>query len=478
MTAARPRKSFYKRHESFILGGSAVMATLAIWQALWSAGKISPLFMSGPSAIWKRFHDDLLHGNLLSDLAYSGKNFAIGFVLAVVLGVVLGVIVGWYKRVEMLASPFINALYATPRVAMIPLIIIWFGIGIWSKVFIVFITAVFPVLINTIGGIRAIDRDLLRAARAFCASDRQIFTTVAIPGAVPFILTGIRQGVALGLIGVVVGEMFGGSQGIGFMVAYGGQTFATDTLFVGVLIIAFAGIVLTSAAEQLEKRFSRWRPERWMERMTRLGNPDSCAVSDALDKLGLKGAVTGIHRFATERRIAGRVLTVKLDRAEGRSNTRHLCTTAIDSAEPGDIIVVEQRTGIDAASWGGNLAIGAKMRGVAGVIVEGPARDIDDCRKLDFPVFARSHTSRTARGRIVEVATNEPILVGDVEVDAGDYVVADGSGVVFVAQADIARVLETAEGIMTREEAMAQALRDGTPISQVMGANYETMLKK
>ena len=98
--------------------------------------------------------------------------------------------------------------------------------------------------------------------RAFCATDRQIFTTVAIPGAVPFILTGIRQGVALGLIGVVVGEMFGGSQGIGFMVAYGGQTFATDTLFVGVLIIALAGIIMSAAAEQLEKRFSRWRPER------------------------------------------------------------------------------------------------------------------------------------------------------------------------------------------------------------------------
>jgi ABC-type nitrate/sulfonate/bicarbonate transport system permease component len=162
----------------------------------------------------------------------------------------------------MLASPFINALYATPRVAMIPLIIIWFGIGIWSKVFIVFITAFFPILLNTVGGMRAIDRDLLRAARAFCASDRQIFMTVAIPGAVPFILTCIRQGVALGLIGVVVGEMFGGSQGIGFMVAYGGQTFATDTLFVGVLILAFAGIALTSLAEQLEKRFSRWRPER------------------------------------------------------------------------------------------------------------------------------------------------------------------------------------------------------------------------
>ena len=258
----RPRKSFYQKHEATILGWMAVVLAIAVWQALWSAGKISPLFMSGPSAIAKRFWEDLLHGNLLKDLAYSGKNFAIGFLLAAAAGIGMGVLIGWYKRVEMITGPFMSALYATPRVAMVPLIIIWFGIGMWSKVFIVFISAFFPILINTVGGIQAIDRDLLRAARAFCATDRQIFTTVAIPGAVPFILTGIRQGVALGLIGVVVGEMFGGSQGIGFMVAYGGQTFATDTLFVGVLIIAFAGIVLSAAAEQLEKRFSRWRPER------------------------------------------------------------------------------------------------------------------------------------------------------------------------------------------------------------------------
>ncbi len=212
--------------------------------------------------------------------------------------------------------------------------------------------------------------------------------------------------------------------------------------------------------------------------ISRLNKLDSCAVSDALDKLGLKGSVTGIHRFVTEQRIAGRVLTVKLDRAEGSTNTRHLCTAAIEAANPGDIIVVEQSTGLDAASWGGNLAIGAKMRGVAGVIVEGPARDIDDCRKLDFPVFARSHTARTARGRIVEVATGEPITVGDVTVTPGDYVIADGSAVVFIFQTEISRVLETAEAIVAREEAMAQALRDGTPISIVMGANYETMLKK
>lgn len=260
--ASRPRKSFYRKHESGILGGSAVFVTIAIWQAFWSAGMISPLFLSGPSAIALRFWDGLRHGTLLADLAYSGSNFAVGFVLALASGVLVGVFVGWYRRLEMLVGPFLSALYATPRIAMVPMIIIWFGIGMWSKVFIVFISAFFPILVNTVGGMKAIDRDLLRAARAFCASDRQIFMTVAIPGAVPFILTGVRQGVALGLIGVVVGEMFGGSQGIGFMISYGGTTFATDTLFVGVMVVAFAGILLSSAAEQLERRFSRWRPDR------------------------------------------------------------------------------------------------------------------------------------------------------------------------------------------------------------------------
>ena len=255
-------RSIYQKYEGLILGGAAVLVAIAVWQAIWSAGKISPLFFTGPSSIVTRFSEEWTHGRLRSDMAYSGTNFAIGVGLAIAAGVVLGVAIGWYRRLAMVFEPFVNALYATPRVALVPLILIWFGIGMWSKVFIVFINAFFPVLINTIGGIRATDADLLRAARAFCASDWQIFKTVAIPGAVPFILTGVRQSVALGLIGVVVGEMFGGSQGIGYMVNYGGQTFQTDTVFLGVTIIACAGIVLTSLAEQLERRFSRWRPER------------------------------------------------------------------------------------------------------------------------------------------------------------------------------------------------------------------------
>lgn len=214
------------------------------------------------------------------------------------------------------------------------------------------------------------------------------------------------------------------------------------------------------------------------ELVSRLSRLDTCAVSDALDKLGLAGAVTGIHRFSTDRRIAGRVQTVKLALAGGTSGPpRHLCTQAIERAAPGDLIVVEQRTGVDAAAWGGNLSLGAQVRGVAGVIVDGPVRDIDDSRRLDFPVFARDHTARTARGRIVEAATNEPITVADICVSPGDYAVADGSAVVFVARVEILRVVETAESIMQKEEAMAAAIREGRPISQVMGASYEHMLK-
>jgi regulator of RNase E activity RraA len=153
------------------------------------------------------------------------------------------------------------------------------------------------------------------------------------------------------------------------------------------------------------------------------------------------------------------VRTVKLAPAEGR--THSLCTTAIEAAEPGDIIVVEQRTGIDAACWGGNLTIAAQMRGLAGAIIEGPARDIDESRQLGFPVFARCLTGRAARGRIVEVATGEPIQVGEVTVNSGDYVIADASSVVFISSENIARVVEAAEAIWQRDLRIAEALREG-----------------
>jgi regulator of RNase E activity RraA len=215
--------------------------------------------------------------------------------------------------------------------------------------------------------------------------------------------------------------------------------------------------------------------------VTRLNRLDCCAVSDAMDKLGLKGSVSGLDQRASTRRIAGRIVTFKLVKAADAPATtgapRHLGTTAIEAAQPGDIIVVEQRTGMDAGSWGGILSLGAKVRKVAGVIVDGPVRDIDEARSYDFPVYCRTLTARTARGRVAEAFTNEPVTIGDVMANPGDYAIADARGVVIIAAADVECVLDAAEMISGREAAMAKALLAGTPISEVMGAGYEHMLR-
>jgi len=214
------------------------------------------------------------------------------------------------------------------------------------------------------------------------------------------------------------------------------------------------------------------------EAVERLARLDCCAVSDALDKLKLAGLVSGLPQLSGSGRVAGRVITMKLGTGEPPPGpTRHLGTTAIEAAKPGDVIVVEQKSGVEAGSWGGILTLGAKLRGVAGVVADGPVRDIDEAKGMGFPVFARACTARTARGRVVELATNAPVEIGDVVVSPGDYVIADGSGVAFIKPGDLARVLEAAESIAAREAAMAKALRAGRPITEVMGANYEHMLK-
>lgn len=215
------------------------------------------------------------------------------------------------------------------------------------------------------------------------------------------------------------------------------------------------------------------------ENVARLSKLDCCAVSDAMDKLGIKGVVSGLPQLSASRRIAGRAITVKLAAGNAPPGpARHLCTAAIELGGPGSVIVVEQRTGIEAGSWGGILTLGAKLRGVEGVVADGPVRDIDEARGHDFPVFARSCTARTARGRIHEAATNVPVSIGDTVVNPGDYIVADGSAVICIAAADIDRLLAAAEDIVAREAAMAKALHAGEPITQVMGASYEHMLKK
>ncbi len=213
-------------------------------------------------------------------------------------------------------------------------------------------------------------------------------------------------------------------------------------------------------------------------RVHRLRRLDCCAVSDALDKLGLPGAVTGLPQRSGAGRVAGRAITVKLGTgAPPPGPARHLGCTAIESAGPDDVIVVEQTSVAEAGCWGGLLSLGAKLRGVAGVVADGPVRDIDEAIGYDFPVFSRSLTAFTARGRVVEMGTNLPVQIGSAEVQAGDFVLADRSAVVFIAEGDIDRVLDAAEAIVAKEAAMAKAILAGTPIGDVMGGNYENMLK-
>ena len=213
----------------------------------------------------------------------------------------------------------------------------------------------------------------------------------------------------------------------------------------------------------------------YVQRLRRL---DGCAVSDALDKLKLPGVVTGLPQRSGPGRIAGRAVTMKVGPgAPPPGSPKHLGCTAIESSGRDDVIVVEQRSGVEAGCWGGLLTLGAKQRGVAGVVADGPLRDVDEAIAYEFPIFSRSLTAFTARGRVVELGTQVAVAIGNVTVQPGDYVLADRSAVIFIAQADIERVLEAAEAIVAKEAAMAKAILAGTPIGTVMGGDYEHMLQ-
>jgi 4-hydroxy-4-methyl-2-oxoglutarate aldolase len=210
-----------------------------------------------------------------------------------------------------------------------------------------------------------------------------------------------------------------------------------------------------------------------IERLRRL---DSCAVSDARDRLGLPdGTVTGIGNLTGPATIAGCVVTVQLGPPLATPSTRHLCTAAIEAAGDDDVVVIDHQGRTDCAAWGGNLSRAAARQQIAGTIVHGAVRDIDEARQLQFPVYATSSTPRTARGRTQEHSWNTTISFTGITVDPGDYVIADSTGIVFTRAADIDAVLDTAERIAAAEAAIAAAIDQGTPVSTAMGADYERM---
>lgn len=213
-----------------------------------------------------------------------------------------------------------------------------------------------------------------------------------------------------------------------------------------------------------------------MQYVERLAKLDTCAVSDALDALGLSPGLSGLPPQTVPRSIAGRCVTVQLEPFR-EAPTRHLCTAAVANAGAGDVIVVAAGGRLDAGGWGGVLSSGASFNGVEGVVLDGAVRDVDEAVALGFPVYARATTPVTARGRVVERDWNVDVEIAGVAVSPGDYVIADRTGVVFIAKQDIEAVLEKAEFLQAKEAAMVARIRAGESMPTVMGHDYETLLK-
>lgn len=228
------------------------------------------------------------------------------------------------------------------------------------------------------------------------------------------------------------------------------------------------------------------------EQVARLAGLDACAVSDALDALGLAGFAYGLHLVTTGGKVTGRVQTVDLRSVDGGADNRtsgpaasgsadgparHLCTAAVEAAAAGEVIAIGAGGRTDAAGWGGVLSLAAVARGVAGVVIDGACRDVDEAVEYGLPVYGKAGVPRTARGRLKEVAWNVPVELSGVTVRPGDAVLADGSGVVFVSADQAEPVLEKAEAIAAKERAMAARVRAGDPVSQVMAGDYENMLR-
>jgi regulator of RNase E activity RraA len=211
----------------------------------------------------------------------------------------------------------------------------------------------------------------------------------------------------------------------------------------------------------------------------RLRALDSCALSDALDALALSGVLAGIAPRWEGARVVGRVITMQLADGPARPDAPkvHLGAAAITASSPGDVIVVSNGGRVGMGSWGGLLSVAAMTAGVAGVVTDGACRDVDEARELKFPIFARAAVPVTARGRVHEVSSGEPIEIGGVTMQTGDYVLADGTGVVVVAADHLEDVLAKAEEITSREALMLTDIRAGKPVADVMGAQYEDMLR-
>ncbi len=240
-----------------LIRGSSVVAVILLWEFF--GRDVNPLFLSYPSAIARATVQLLAAGEFQRQALGSLQVYAIGLSAALALGIFLGLLMGRYRLAEYLLDPYVYALDATPRVALIPLLLLWFGLGPSARIAVVFLSGIFPVLMNTFSGVRTVSADLVEVGRAYGAREEKIFTKIIIPASLPFIMAGIRLAVGRALIGIITAEMFAAVTGLGALLIRYSSALATDKFFVPVIFLSLLGVALSRAVEALERKMAPWK---------------------------------------------------------------------------------------------------------------------------------------------------------------------------------------------------------------------------
>lgn len=255
-----PLSRWYRHNERALLGVSGLLSFVALWQIGSSAGWIDPFFFSTPTDVVAAAVREVQLGRFWEDVRYSLTEVTVGFIASLVLAVPLGITIGWYRRVSFTFDPWLNFLNAIPRPALIPLVVLWIGLGIEMKIVIVFLGGFFSIILPTVEGVRTVDQQLLDVAHSFRASRIRLFTSVVIPATVPFIATGVRLALGRLLIGVVVAELYAQNQGLGVFIDRAADTLQSDKMMFGILIFTLLGVITTESAGRVERYLQRWRP--------------------------------------------------------------------------------------------------------------------------------------------------------------------------------------------------------------------------
>ncbi|HVO92829.1 MAG TPA: ABC transporter permease [Terriglobales bacterium] len=257
LPARQPRRKWWHRISVNCWRLIALAVFLIAWHLISiPAGK---LLLPSPLAVFPAFLDLLRSGQLIGATAGSLVVFSGGYLLAVLVGIPAGVLMGGFRRVGETFDIYVNGLNSTPRVAFVPLIVLWFGLDIGAKIVIVWVTAVFPIIINTYAGVLNTDKDLIEAARSFGANQRQIFRYIMLPSAIPYIVAGLRIGASLAIIGTVVAELYTALSGLGHMLDQFGNSFQTAKYFVPLLVLIGIGTAISQSLKALERRLARWK---------------------------------------------------------------------------------------------------------------------------------------------------------------------------------------------------------------------------